>query len=40
MFEWRLNPNAFYNSNINTTMTAFMVAAFAGTDSPTNPSVN
>ena len=40
MFEWRLNPNAFYNSNINTTMNALMIAAGSGTDTATNPPIN
>jgi hypothetical protein len=39
MFEWRLNPNAFFNSNISTTMTSFMDAASTSTDSPTNPAI-
>lgn len=39
MFEWRLNPNAFYNSNIATTMTSFVNAVQGGTDTSTNPPI-
>ena len=39
MFEWRLNPNAFYNSNIATSMTSFYNAVSSGLDSPSNPPI-
>ena len=39
MFEWRLNPNAFYNSNIKTTMNSFLNAVASITDTPTNPPI-